>query len=77
MASKSNTLGKIAITLNGEPIKISPCTLLELIINHNIKRDAVIVEINNTIISNKDYEKTKVSDKDTIEIIRYIGGGKY
>ncbi len=70
-------MGKIKITLNGEPISIHPCSLLELITDHNISIETIIVEINNQIVTKANYDKTMITDKDTIEIIRYIGGGKY
>lgn len=76
MAIKSNPLGKITVQLNGEITTIPKTTIEGLLFDHKLNATMVIVELNGTIIDKKDHTTTHLAEKDIIEIIRYIGGGK-
>jgi len=69
-------LGKITVQLNGKIKTIPKITIDALLLDYKLNPNLVIVELNGTIIQKKDHASTLLGDKDTIEIIRYIGGGK-
>lgn len=62
------------ITVNGEKMNFSGTVsqLLE-VLEYNEKR--VAVELNYNIVSKSKYVNTEISDGDTIEIVRFVGGG--
>lgn len=62
------------ITVNGEKMNFSGTVskLLE-VLEYNEKR--VAVELNYNIVSKSKYGNTEISDGDTIEIVRFVGGG--
>lgn len=62
------------ITVNGEKMNFSGTVsqLLE-VLEYNEKR--VAVELNYNIVSKSEYGNTEISDGDTIEIVRFVGGG--
>lgn len=66
--------GVIMITVNGEKMNFSGTVskLLE-VLEYNEKR--VAVELNYNIVSKSKYGNTEISDGDTIEIVRFVGGG--
>ena len=69
-------MGKITIQLNGKETVVAKGNISDLLKNHKLNPTMVIVEINGTIISKTSYQKTTLNENDTVEIIRYIGGGK-
>jgi thiamine biosynthesis protein ThiS len=76
LAITSNPLGKITVQLNGKTKTIPETTIEALLVEHKLNPNMVIVELNGTIIDKKDHTTTLLGEKDTIEIIRYIGGGE-
>lgn len=62
------------ITVNGEKMNFSGTVsqLLE-VLEYNEKR--VAVELNYNIVSKSKYGNTEISEGDTIEIVRFVGGG--
>ena len=62
------------ITVNGEKMNFSGTVsqLLE-VLEYNEKR--VEVALNYNIVSKSKYGNTEISDGDTIEIVRFVGGG--
>ena len=69
-------MGKITIKLNGENQPIKSSSITALLSSLQLNQNHVIVELNNTIIANNQYETTILNDNDVVEIIRYIGGGE-
>lgn len=67
------------ITLNGKQKKISPdanpVTLKSLIEQFVKDTTHIIAEINGTIVSQQQWDKKRIHDGDTIEIVAFVGGG--
>ncbi|GAB7140927.1 hypothetical protein RsTz2092_08840 [Deferribacterales bacterium RsTz2092] len=64
------------ITLNGEEHEITSGTTVESLLNEqNIKPAAVAIEHNGTILERGTYQNAVLNDGDTMEVIRFIGGG--
>lgn len=64
------------ITLNGKP-KETPegITLAKLLKDLGIAPERVACEVNLNVIRRMEYEKTRISEGDKIEIVQVIGGG--
>jgi len=70
---------------NGPVMKITLCgkseevengmTVTELLQLKAIDPAAVVVEINLDIIEKGKYDDTRINENDTIEIVRFVGGG--
>jgi len=67
----------VKITLNGKPEAFDKVqlTLLELLKMKGVHPDTVAVEINMEIIDKKEYSHRVVRDRDTLEVVRFVGGG--
>lgn len=66
----------ITITVNGKPVSPeSADTVSAFLKEHAINPDHVVVELNKTIIKREHYETTPLTDGDTVEILRFVGGG--
>ncbi len=64
------------ITLNGEPHQIPEGTSVSgLLKTLNIPLVKVAVERNLAIVPRSQFDTVRLSDGDTIEIVRFIGGG--
>jgi len=64
------------ITLNGESVELAKAlSLNELIDKYDMNRETVVVEVNGDLPDKSTYDKTKTNDGDTIELIRFVGGG--
>ena len=64
------------ITLNGEPHQIAPrTTVTSLLKALNIPLVKVAVERNLAIVPRSQFDAVFLAEGDTIEIVRFIGGG--
>ena len=66
----------INVTINGAQTSIQSNTSIRNIIkSYSLNPNSIIVEINETIIEKKHYNTTILNENDSVELIRYIGGG--
>jgi sulfur carrier protein len=64
------------LIINGDVLEESHAgTVTELLDELNIRPDQVAVEVNLSIIKKDAYETFKLHDGDTIEIVKFVGGG--
>lgn len=64
------------ITLNGEPREVAAgLSITALLDMFGFKPEATVVERNADIVDRAQYPKTTISEGDTIELIRFVGGG--
>ncbi|MGN8914398.1 sulfur carrier protein ThiS [Anaerofustis butyriciformans] len=63
------------IKINGQDTKFSDISLKELLEKCNFDSEKVAVELNEEIISKKDFDKIKIKDNDKIEVVSFVGGG--
>lgn len=67
---------RVGITLNGKRKEIQEgMSLTELLKNLGIEPQRVALEVNLNVIRRMEYEKTKISEGDRIEVVQIIGGG--
>lgn len=65
------------ILLNGENIQL-PCHIAlvsDLLKHYQVHDKVVIVEVNGEILTNTEHQNTRLSDRDRIEIVHFVGGG--
>ena len=64
------------ITLNGEGKTLDrDVSLLDLLKDLSLKPETVVIELNTEIIQPDAYSGQKLSEADSVEIIRFVGGG--
>ena len=69
-------INKIKIKLNGKFIKIQDkTTLLSLIKKLKVPIKKVAIELNQTIVNKRLFNKIKIKKNNKIEIVHFIGGG--
>lgn len=50
-------------------------TLLEFLTSQGLNIDTIAVEYNGEILSKESYSQVLLSEDDTLEIVRFVGGG--
>ncbi|MEJ2246138.1 MAG: sulfur carrier protein ThiS [Acidobacteriota bacterium] len=69
-------MNNITLIINGKSRSITAVSnVLELIQHLGIVESQIAVELNTNIIPRGDWEKTKVSNLDRVEIVQFVGGG--
>ena len=64
------------IKVNGNYLEVEDnITLSKLIENLKLNSKKIVIELNRTIIDEKDYTLTEIKDGDTVEIVHFVGGG--
>ena len=65
------------LSINGERRQISTTVVtLEALLDHlGVQKDRVVVEHNLKILKRGEHSVVRLSENDTIEIIRLVGGG--
>ncbi len=64
------------ITLNGQEKTLDDtATLTELLRDLSLKPETVVIELNTEIIQPDAYTEQKLKEADSVEIIRFVGGG--
>lgn len=65
------------LILNGENITVPENveTVVDLLAHHNITQKVVVVEVNGEILMKEEHQSTRLSDRDKIEIVHFVGGG--
>lgn len=64
------------ITLNGEPHAIETGTSLQQLLDAlQVNCDALVVQRNDDIVARTQFSDTSLEDGDTLELVRFVGGG--
>ncbi|WP_419887626.1 sulfur carrier protein ThiS [Neobacillus niacini] len=65
------------VVLNGELIQLPEQVVFisDVLEHYEIHNKVVIVEVNGEIVNKVDHQSTRLSDKDRIEIVHFVGGG--
>lgn len=64
------------IIINGEDISFErQLTVVELIEHYKLNPKTVVIELNGDILEKGRYSETQVNDKDSIEMVVFVGGG--
>ncbi|MFB3164438.1 sulfur carrier protein ThiS [Neobacillus sp. 179-J 1A1 HS] len=65
------------VVLNGELIQLPEHVVFisDVLKHYEIHNRVVIVEVNGEIVNKVEHQSTRLSDKDRIEIVHFVGGG--
>ncbi|SDN63853.1 sulfur carrier protein ThiS [Bacillus sp. OK048] len=65
------------VILNGELIQLPEHVVYisDVLEHYEIHNRVVIVEVNGEIVNKVEHQSTRLSDKDRIEIVHFVGGG--
>lgn len=64
------------VVLNGNEEKLEKTmTLSEFLSFKGLNPDTIIVELNGKIIKKTEWSHTALSDKDCLEVLKFVGGG--
>ncbi|MCC6145555.1 MAG: sulfur carrier protein ThiS [Candidatus Hydrogenedentes bacterium] len=64
------------ITLNGEPHTLQAGTSLQQLLDAlQVNCDALVVQRNDDIVARVQFSDTSLEDGDTLELVRFVGGG--
>ena len=65
------------VLLNGEFIQLPEdiVSVSDLLKHYEIHDKVVVVEVNGEILTSDNHQSTRLSDKDRIEIVHFVGGG--
>lgn len=64
------------IKINGEKTEINKTMNIKELVNFlKLEKEIIAIEKNKKIVYKQNYEKELVKDNDSIEIIRFFGGG--
>lgn len=65
-----------AITLNGKPHELEQATSVTALLDTlSVTPRQVAVAVNGTVVPRDAWPDTRISDGDTVEIVRAVGGG--
>jgi thiamine biosynthesis protein ThiS len=66
----------LRVYLNGESKTVDDgLTLAELVSQLDLPALRIAVELNRVVVRRSDWEKTKLSEDDRLEIVHFVGGG--
>lgn len=64
------------IIVNGKPIICNEqSTITDLLLQLQLSSDTVIIEKNKELIPTKHFSSTILEEKDTLELLHFVGGG--
>jgi thiamine biosynthesis protein ThiS len=64
------------ITLNGEARSVDAGTSLQQLLDAlEVNCDALVVQRNDDIVARAQFADTTLADGDTLELVRFVGGG--
>ncbi len=67
---------KIKINLNGKPLLLPRQTsIFNIIKKIKVPLDKIAIELNKEIVNKKKIKKILLKNKDSLEIVHFIGGG--
>ncbi len=67
----------VTIYLNGKKEEVKDkMNIAQLLSERKIRPEVVTVELNDQIIERTNYDKTAIKERDKLEFVYYMGGGK-
>jgi len=64
------------ITVNGEPHDVTPgLSITALLQTLGLNPKTIVVQRNGNIVEQKDFDQTLVQEGDSLDLVRFVGGG--
>jgi sulfur carrier protein len=69
-------VASLEVVLNGNIEKLDKeMNLSEFLFSKGLNLDSIIVEHNETIVKKQEWERIVLQDKDSLEVLKFVGGG--
>jgi sulfur carrier protein len=69
-------VSRLEVLLNGNTEKLAKeMNLSEFLFSKGLNPDTIIVEYNENIVKKQEWEKIVLQDKDSLEVLKFVGGG--
>lgn len=76
MAAENLERQGIRVRINGEMRWIDPTvSVADLLNDFGLKVHSVVLELNRNILRKEDWDSTRLSEGDALEIVHFVGGG--
>ncbi len=72
---KSQEIFLLKLTINGESREVAAATVLGLLEEMGLHPQGTVVERNREIVDRRSFQETRLSEGDTLELVRLVGGG--
>lgn len=64
------------VIINGNTREVpNDCTVEQLVIQLGLTQERIAIEYNRDILESTEYAKVTIMEGDTLEIVRFVGGG--
>ncbi|MBR4165563.1 MAG: sulfur carrier protein ThiS [Lachnospiraceae bacterium] len=63
------------VTINGEAREAAGLSVRQMLEKEGYEPEKVVVECNLTIVDRADYDTVVLKEEDTVEVLRFVGGG--
>ena len=64
------------IVINGESLQVpAPLSVVDLLRHLELQGDRIAVELNHEIVRRDEWAATQLQEKDSLEIVQFVGGG--
>lgn len=65
------------VLLNGQTVELPDeiVHVSDLLTHYDVHQKSVVIEVNGEILTKLEHQSTRLSDKDRIEIVHFVGGG--
>lgn len=63
------------IIVNGQKETGQPCTIAEFVARRGLTPGALVVELNQSIIKQEQWQLVQLKENDRLELLSFVGGG--
>lgn len=65
------------VVINGDFVQlpVNVLSIADVLKHYDIQDKIAVVEVNGEIVAKQEHQSTRLSDKDRIEIVHFVGGG--
>ncbi len=63
------------IIVNGQKETTLPCSIAEFVVNKGLAPGALVVELNQQIIKQQQWQAIQIKEDDRLELLSFVGGG--
>ena len=63
------------VTINGKVEQMAPCNIDQLVRQRGLKPEALVVEHNQRIVKQAQWNEIQLQEGDCLELLRFVGGG--
>jgi len=65
----------LELIINGQNETVPPCTISELVVRKGLVSGVLVVELNQQIIKQQQWQAIQLKENDRLELLSFVGGG--